>query len=291
MTTARSLLSATVFGCMAVSFMFMIGCASTRAVVEPPMGTASPLPVVDPAPSPPTGPPPGYVTPENYWVREKIILGEVTTIIEQPMSPEPAPPVSATPKSLVNKGKKNKKTGKRFSEREATRTSAVAEALVHTPCASFMPAHPVATFSYALRYSMPFISIGRPSRLRAASIRRTIGETLTAYREAARTLLEGKYAAQRDLAPPHMQGPCSIFVLRCHDGIFVRYDLVSQGDAKTRCAELDTTLSEVAPQFSEGVIHFPKDPNTYVPSSGGPEISLHITDAAGGLRKLTGFAL
>jgi hypothetical protein len=127
--------------------------------------------------------------------------------------------------------------------------------------------------------------------VRAASIRRTIGETLTAYREAARTLLEGKYAAQRDLAPPHMQGPCSIFVLRCHDGIFVRYDLISQGDAKTRCAELDTTLSEVAPQFSEGVIHFPKDPNTYVPSSGGPEISLHITDAAGGLRKLTGFAL
>jgi len=118
--------------------------------------------------------------------------------------------------------------------------------------------------------------------VRAASIRRTIGETLTAYKEAARKLLEGKYAAQRDLAPPHMQGPCSIFVLRCHDGIFVRYDLVSQGDAKTRCAELDTPLSEVAPQFSEGVIHFPKDPNTYVPSSSGPEIILNITDAAGG---------
>jgi hypothetical protein len=85
--------------------MFMIGCASTRAVGEPPMGTASPRPVVDPAPSPPTGPPPGYVKPENYWVREKIILGEVTTI-------EPAPPVSATQKNLVKKGKKNKKTGR-----------------------------------------------------------------------------------------------------------------------------------------------------------------------------------
>jgi hypothetical protein len=125
--------------------------------------------------------------------------------------------------------------------------------------------------------------------VRAASIRRTIGETLTAYKEAARKLLEGKYAAQRDLAPPHMQGPCSIFVLRCHDGIFVRYDLVSQGDAKTRCAELDTLLSEVAPHFSEGVIHFPKDPNTYVPSSGGPEISLQRTDATGGATEIDRF--
>jgi hypothetical protein len=91
--------------------MFMIGCASTRAVGEPPVETASPPPVVDPAASPPTGPPPGYVKPENYWVREKIILGEVTTIIEKPISSEPAPPGSTTPKSAVKKGKKTKKTG------------------------------------------------------------------------------------------------------------------------------------------------------------------------------------
>jgi hypothetical protein len=120
MNTARRLLSATVFGCRVVFCLFMIGCASTRAVVEPPVETASPPPVVDPAPSPPIGPPPGYVKPENYWVREKIVLGEVTTIVEQPMSPEPAPSVSATPKRLVKKGKKSKKTGKRFTESEAT---------------------------------------------------------------------------------------------------------------------------------------------------------------------------
>jgi hypothetical protein len=110
MSTARSLLSATVLGCMAVFLIFLIGCASTRDVVEPPVETVTPPPVVDPAPSPPIGPPPGYVKPENYWVREKIILGEVTTIVEKPMSPEPAPPVSATPKSLVNKSKKKKGT-------------------------------------------------------------------------------------------------------------------------------------------------------------------------------------
>jgi hypothetical protein len=122
MSTARRLLSATVLGCMAVFFIFLIGCASTTAVGEPPGETVTPPPVVDPAPSPPIGPPPGYVKPENYWVREKIVLGEVTTVIEReiPLSPEPAPPVSATQKSLVKKSKKNKKTDKRFTESEAT---------------------------------------------------------------------------------------------------------------------------------------------------------------------------
>ena len=100
MKTVSSFLSATVLGCMAVCFIFVIGCASTRAGVEPPVETASPPPVVDPAPSPLIGPPPGYVKPENYWVREKIIL-----------TSEPAPPASATQKSSVKKGKKTKKTG------------------------------------------------------------------------------------------------------------------------------------------------------------------------------------
>lgn len=153
MNTARRLLSATLVGCLVVFFTVVIGCASTRAVGEPPVETASSPPVVDPAPSPPIGPPPGYVKPENYWVREKIILGEVTRIVEQPMSPEPAPLVSAPPKRVVNRGKKHNKTGKRFTESDATRTSATAEVLVQTPGASFMPGHPVATFSAALRSS------------------------------------------------------------------------------------------------------------------------------------------
>jgi hypothetical protein len=103
--TARSVRSAMVLGCMVVLFIFVIGCASTRAVVEPPVEPASPPPVVNPTPSPPLGPPPGYVKPENYWVREKIIL-----------TSEPAPPVSATQKRVVNQGKKHKKTGKRVTE-------------------------------------------------------------------------------------------------------------------------------------------------------------------------------
>lgn len=109
MKTVRSLLSTTALGCMAVFFISWIGCASTRAVGEPPVETVIPPPVVEPVPDKPTGPPPGYVKPENYWVREKIIL-----------TSEPAPPVSTTQKSLVKKGKKHKKTSKRFTESEAT---------------------------------------------------------------------------------------------------------------------------------------------------------------------------
>jgi hypothetical protein len=109
MNTARRLRSATVLGCVVVFFMFVIGCASPRAAVEPPVETATPPPVVALVPDKPTGPPPGYVKPEIYWVREKIVL-----------TSEAAPPVSATQKSVVKKGKKHKKTGKRFTEREVT---------------------------------------------------------------------------------------------------------------------------------------------------------------------------
>jgi hypothetical protein len=118
MKTASRLRSAMLLGCMAVCFILVLGCASTRAVVEPPVETASPPPVVDPALGPPIGPPPGYVTPENYSVREKIILGEVTTVIEieRPLPSGPASPVSATQKRVVNTGKKSKKTGKLFTE-------------------------------------------------------------------------------------------------------------------------------------------------------------------------------
>ena len=111
MSTASSALSAMVLRCMPVCFVFVLGCASTRAWVEPPVETASPPPIVDPTPSPPIGPPPGYVKPENYWVREKIILGEVTTIIEKPMSSEPETPVLAPPKSSAKRGKNTKKSG------------------------------------------------------------------------------------------------------------------------------------------------------------------------------------
>jgi hypothetical protein len=103
MKTASRFLSTPVLGCMAMFCIVVTGCTSTRTVVEPPVETASPSPVVDPGPPP--GPPPGHVAPTNYWVREKIIL-----------TSEQEPSASATQKSVVSKGKKSKKTGKRVTE-------------------------------------------------------------------------------------------------------------------------------------------------------------------------------
>jgi hypothetical protein len=97
MSTARN--AATVLRRMAVCFLCLTGCASTKATVEPPAEAVTP-PVVEPASGPPIGPPPGYVKPENYWVREKIIL-----------TSEPEPPKRTTPKSAAKKAKKGKKTG------------------------------------------------------------------------------------------------------------------------------------------------------------------------------------
>jgi hypothetical protein len=97
MKPASSLRSTTVRGCLAVLFVCVIGCASPKAVVEPPVETVM-LPAADPAPS---GPPPGHVEPTNYVVRERIVL-----------TSEPAPPESAPQKSVGKKVKKSKKTGK-----------------------------------------------------------------------------------------------------------------------------------------------------------------------------------
>jgi hypothetical protein len=101
MKADQILRSATALGCLTVSFIVVTGCASTKIGGEPPVETATPAPVVDQAAIQAMGPPPGYVKPENYWVREKIILTS---------APEPSAP--ATPKSTAKKAKKSKKTGK-----------------------------------------------------------------------------------------------------------------------------------------------------------------------------------
>lgn len=98
MSTARRCVSATMVGCMAACVIMVTGCTSTRAVGEPPVETVTPPPAVEPALSPPLGPPPGYVKPENYWVREKIILTSA-----------PEPPASAPRKRSGKTGKPSKK--------------------------------------------------------------------------------------------------------------------------------------------------------------------------------------
>ena len=100
MNPAKGVRSAMLFGCMSLAFIAMTGCATTTPVGEPEAEIPSPPPAADPAS---LGPPPGYVKPEIYWVRERIVLTS-----EQ----EPPPPA---PKSTAKKEKKSKKTGKRVT--------------------------------------------------------------------------------------------------------------------------------------------------------------------------------
>jgi hypothetical protein len=48
------------------------------------------------------------------------------------------------------------------------------------------------------------------------------------------------------------------------DGVLVRYDATDQ-EPKVRVTDWHEPLADMAPKFSEHVIHLPDDPNTYAP--------------------------
>ena len=120
-----------------------------------------------------------------------------------------------------------------------------------------------------------------PSDVTGTSFPTAIGRALHEYMKASQTLLEGEYAGQKELAPPHMRAPCNIFVVRCNDGILVRYDKLSDGTPKVRCGAMDQSLMDLAPMLSEHVVHFPDDPSTYPVNDKGPTIALMTTDPMG----------
>jgi hypothetical protein len=105
----------------------------------------------------------------------------------------------------------------------------------------------------------------------ASSLCAAVAQTLKAYGAAARDLLAGQYARDRELAPPHLRVPCHIYVMCCPDGILVRYD-ATQEPPKVRYTDFKEHLQQAAPAFSEQVIHVPDDPTTYVPNLDGPSI-------------------
>jgi hypothetical protein len=92
---------------------------------------------------------------------------------------------------------------------------------------------------------------------------------LKAYRKAAHELLNGQFASVREFAPPHLRIPCHIYIICCADGVLVRYDATDQ-EPKVRVADWHGPLADIAPKFSEQVIHLPDDPSTYAPDFVGP---------------------
>jgi Domain of unknown function (DUF4263) len=106
-------------------------------------------------------------------------------------------------------------------------------------------------------------------------------QTLKAYSKAARELIAGQYASVRDLAPPHLRVPCHTYVICCPDGVLVRYDAAGEDEPKVRYIDYHESLAEVAPNYSEQVIHVPDDPATYVPQHDGPSFSQIVINERG----------
>lgn len=112
-----------------------------------------------------------------------------------------------------------------------------------------------------------------------------IADALKAYRAAAHDLLTGKYAYLTNLAPRHLRDPCDIFVLRCSDGVFVRYDATTQDKPRVRAAETNSTLRDMAPQFSDQILRLDAGPKDLHQDDGGVRITMGVIDSAGAMTR------
>lgn len=108
-----------------------------------------------------------------------------------------------------------------------------------------------------------------------------IAAALKAHRAAAHELLAGKYACYAELAPQHLRIPCDIMILRCKDGVFVRYDKTAQGDPKTRAGSSPQSIAELVPQLSERMIHFGPPAEQLDANQLGPALTIDVKDPTG----------
>lgn len=115
-----------------------------------------------------------------------------------------------------------------------------------------------------------------PPELREAASQ--VIATLKAYRDAVKNLLSTRYSDLRDLAPSHLREPCDIAAICCKNGIIVRYDLGKEGATKIRGSAVDGTLTELAPKFSDSLLHFPLDRATYDPGQDGIRLEMAKVD-------------
>jgi hypothetical protein len=108
-----------------------------------------------------------------------------------------------------------------------------------------------------------------------------IADCLKAYSAAANDLLKGKYACYAEFAPQHLQNLCSTFVIRCRDGVFVRYDAATDGDARLRVAATNESFMEIAPKFSDFFVYFGGDPECLNLDENSPGLTMGVVDPTG----------
>lgn len=115
----------------------------------------------------------------------------------------------------------------------------------------------------------------------AGSLSSRLGETFKAYREASKQLFATRHQHDAEMIPPFLRGACNTTVFQCNDGILVRYDPAETDKPLVRVVSTDQSLEAVAPQLTEGVVHFPKNPESYVSDVVPPMVILAKTDASG----------
>ena len=113
-----------------------------------------------------------------------------------------------------------------------------------------------------------------------------IAAYIKAYQLEARNLLSGRCAGLRDVAPPHLREVCNAFVMRCPDGILIRYDRSEDATAIIRLAVVDEPLNEAVRKLSDGFVHVVTDPTLFVPGQDGPAISLNIVNPTGQVQEI-----
>ena len=135
-----------------------------------------------------------------------------------------------------------------------------------------------------VEHEPPAAGIGAPSveETEARTNARRVAATIKAYRAAAQALLAGKYADIRAYAPTHLRDPCATTVVYCTDGILIRYDAAEVDEPRVRSAAVAAPLAQIAPQFSDSLIHFTSDPASYDPGPGGIEFHLAKFDLGSG---------
>jgi hypothetical protein len=110
---------------------------------------------------------------------------------------------------------------------------------------------------------------------------------LKAYRLGARTLLTGSLAGLKDVAPLQLREVCDVFVVRCVDGMLIRYDR-SQGDKGVmRLAVSEETVSTVVRRLSDGYVRVVDDPASFVADDSGPTLVLSIGAPTGEVREVS----
>lgn len=102
------------------------------------------------------------------------------------------------------------------------------------------------------------------------SLMNIVGESIKAYLDNVKKLLDSKYSNIKDYVPNHLREPGQVICCCCPNGIVIRYDVKTDKKPIFGVAWLDGNLEEIVPKISESVIfcHENKNFKSLIPDKG-----------------------